>query len=45
MPGAANAIIHQINELTEKLKTEKDPAEIARIQEVIKNLKESLPGK
>lgn len=43
MPGAANAIQNQINKLVEQLKTEKNPDEIARIQEAIKELKEMLP--
>ncbi len=43
MPGAANAIQYEINKLVEQLKTEKNPVEIARIEEAIKELKERLP--
>lgn len=44
MPGAANATQHQINVLMEKLKTEKDPVEIAKIKDAIKNLQDLLTG-
>jgi hypothetical protein len=40
MPGEGNAIQFQINKLIEKLKIEKDPVEIARLQDAIKELKE-----
>ena len=42
MPGEANAFQYKINQLIEKLKTEKDPVEIARLQDAIKELKEEL---
>ncbi len=45
MPGAGNAVQYQINVLLEKLKTEKDPIEIAKIQERIKNLQDQLAGR
>ena len=40
MPGEGNALQFQINQLIEKLNTEKDPVEIARLQDAIKELKE-----
>ena len=42
MPGQGNAFQYKINQLIEKLKTEKDPAEIARLEQTIKDLKEEL---
>ena len=42
MPGEANAIQHQINKLTEQLKTATDPAVIAKIKDQIKDLNEQL---
>jgi hypothetical protein len=42
MPGEANAIQFQINNLTEKLKQEKDPVVIARLQDAIKELQEQM---
>ena len=44
MPGQGNAIQAEINKLVERLKTEKDPVEIARIQESIKELKQLASG-
>jgi len=40
MPGEGNALQFEINKLMEKLKTEKNPEEIAKIQASIKELKE-----
>jgi hypothetical protein len=40
MPGQANALQFQINNLSEKLKTEKNPVEIAKLQDAIKELRE-----
>lgn len=40
MPGSANALQFQINNLTEQLKKEKNPVEIARLQAAIKELQE-----
>ncbi|MCX6313520.1 MAG: hypothetical protein NTX08_02150 [Sphingobacteriales bacterium] len=40
MPGSGNAFQFQINNLIEKLKTEKDPVEKAKIEAAIKDLKE-----
>lgn len=42
MPGEANVIQNKINKLVEQLKTEKDPAEIARLEAAIKSLKDDL---
>ena len=42
MPGEANALVHQINVLKEKLNNAKDPAEKARLQDSIKDLEEQL---
>jgi len=40
MPGEGNAMPFEINELTEKLKNEKDPVERAKLEEAIKELRE-----
>lgn len=45
MPGEANAHQYEINKLKEKLKNEKDPVEIAKIQDSIKELQDLLAGK
>ena len=42
MPGEANVIQASISKLSEKLKTEKDPAEIERLKNAIKDLQEEL---
>ena len=39
MPGEGNALQFEINKLMEKLKTEKNPEEIAKIQASIKELR------
>lgn len=42
MPGEANAIQAGINKLMEKLKNEKDPVEIEKLKNAIKELQEEL---
>ena len=42
MPGEQNAMQAQVNALKKKLKNEKNPVEIAKIQNTIKELEESM---
>lgn len=42
MPGEANAMQAVINRLIEKLKNEKDPVEIEKLKNAIKELQEEM---
>jgi len=42
MPGEANALQASINRLNEKLRNEKDPVEIEKLKNAIKELQEEL---
>lgn len=44
MPGPPNAFQSEINKLIEKLNTEKNPDEIAKIQKAIEELKKIPPS-